>query len=131
MELPPPLHPTGNHQIPDIKIFGVLPLLLSAGLNVSQGGVRLEDVSPLVGILLMVEGERLVLVFQRTTREAGRMKRLNAPTRARGRSTRGDLLAMRRRDGGGLAIDGAEDVIHTGERIIEGHAGIGVVGWCW
>jgi len=44
---PPPLHPTGNHQIPDIKIFEVLPLLLSMGLNVGQGGVRLEDISPL------------------------------------------------------------------------------------
>ena len=69
MELPPPLHPTGDHQIPNVKIFEALPLLLSAGLDVGQGGVRLEDVSPLVGILLMVEGERLILVFQRTTRE--------------------------------------------------------------
>jgi len=68
MELPPPLHPTGNHQIPDIKIFEVLPLLLSAGLDVGQGGIRLEDVSPLVGILLMVEGDRLIPVFQGTVR---------------------------------------------------------------
>jgi len=59
----------------------------------------------------MVEGERLILVFQRTTREAGGTRRLNAPTRARGRSTRGDLLAMRRRDGGGLAVDGAKILI--------------------
>ena len=131
MELPPPLHPTGDHQIPDVKVLETLPLLLSTRLDVGQGGVKLEDISPLVGILLVVERERLILVFQRTTREAGRTRRLNAPMRARGRSMRGDLLAMRRRDGGGLAVDGAEDVVHTGERIIEGHAGIGVVGWCW
>jgi len=80
-------------------------------LDVGQGGVRLEDVSPLVGILLMVEGERLILVFQRTTREASGMRRLDAPTRARGWSARSDLLAMRRRDGGGLAIDGAEVLV--------------------
>ena len=120
MELPPPLHPTGDHQIPDVKIFEALPLLLSMGLDVGQGGIRLEDVSPLVGILLMVERERLILVFQRTMREASGTRRLNAPTRVRGWSTRGDLLAVRRRDGGGLAIDHAEDVIEI-RRIVEGH----------
>ena len=103
MELPPPLHPTSNHQIPNIKILEALPLLLSVGLDVGQGGVRLEDVSPLVGILVMVKGERLILVFQRTTREASGMRRLDAPMRARGRNTRSGLLAVRRRDGGGLA----------------------------
>jgi len=136
MELPPPLHPTGDHQIPDVKILEALPLLLSGGLNVGQGGVRLEDVSPLVGILLMVKGKRLILVFQRTTREASRTRRLDTPTRARGWSTRGDLLAMRRRDSGGLAIDHAEDVIEI-RSIAEGHAYsmvwvvalVGVVEW--
>ena len=107
MELPPPLHPTGNHQIPDIKILETLPLLLSAGLDVGQGSVRLEDVSPPVGILLMVEGERLVLAPQRTMREASRTRRLDAPARVRGRNIWSNLLAMRRRDGGGLAVDGA------------------------
>jgi len=120
MELPPPLHPAGDHQIPDVKILEALPLL-SVGLDVGQGGVRLEDVSPLVGILLMVESKRLILVFQRTTREASGTRRLDTPTRARGRSTRGDLLAMRRRDGGGFAIDHAEDIIEI-RSIAEGHA---------
>jgi len=128
MELPPPLHPTGNHQIPDVKILEALPLFLSAGLDVGQGGVRLEDVSPLVGILLMVEGERLVLVFQRTTREAGGMRRLDAPTRARGRNTRSDLLAVRRRDSRRFAIDGAEVLVNHRVGVIEGHGGVGVVG---
>jgi len=94
-------------------------------------GVRLEDVSPLVGILLMVEGERLVLVFQRTTREAGGTRRLDVPTRARGQNTRSDLLAMRRRDGGGLAVDGAEVLVNHQVGVVEGHVGIGVVGWYW
>jgi len=31
------------------------------------------------------------------------------------------LLAMRRRDGGGLAVDGAEDVVNGLRSIIEGH----------
>jgi len=84
MELPPPLHPTSNHQIPDIKIFEALPLLLSVGLDVSQGGIRLEDVSPLVGILLMVKGERLIPVFQGTARKASGTRKLDAPTRTRG-----------------------------------------------
>ena len=72
-------------------------------------------------ILLMVERKRLILVFQRTMRKAGRMRRLNAPTRVRGWSTRGDLLAMRRRDSGGLAIDHAEDVVGI-RSVTEGHA---------
>jgi len=131
MELPPPLHPTSNHQIPNIKILEALPLLLSAGLDVGQGGIRLEDVSPLVGILLMVEGERLVLVFQRTTREAGGMRRLDTPTRARGQNTRSNLLAVRRRDSGGLAVGGTEVLVDHRGRIVERHVRIGVVGWCW
>jgi len=128
MELPPPLHPTGNHQIPNIKILETLPLLLSVGLNVGQGGVRLEDVSPLVGILLMVERERLILVCQRTMREAGGTRRLDVPTRARGRNVRVGLLAMRRRDSGGLAVNGAEVLVDHRGRVVKGHAGIGMVG---
>ena len=121
MELPPPLHPTGNHQIPDIKIFETLPLLLSTGLDVGQGGVRLEGVSPLVGILLMVEEDRLILVFQGTVRVASGTRRLDAPTRTRGWNTGSGLLAMRRRDGGGLAVDGAEDIVNGLRSIIVGH----------
>jgi len=79
----------------------------------------------------MVEGERLVLVFQRTTREAGGTRRLDAPTRARGRNTRSDLLVVRRRDSGGLAVDGAEVLVDHRGRIVERHVRIGVVGWCW
>jgi len=54
------------------------------GLDVGQGGVRLEDVSPLVGILLMVEGDRFVPVFQGTVRVAGSTRRLDVPMRTRG-----------------------------------------------
>jgi len=121
MELPPPLHPTGNHQVPDVKIFETLPLLLSMGLDVSQGGVGLEDVSPLVGILLMVEGDGLIPVFQGTARIAGGMRRLNVPTRTRGWNAGSGLLAVRRGDGGGLAIDGTEDVIDGLRSIVKRH----------
>jgi len=58
------------------------------GLNIGQGGIQLEDVSPLVGILLMVKGERLILIFQRTMREASGTRRLDAPTRVRGWNAR-------------------------------------------
>ena len=88
----------------------------------------MENVSPLVGILLMVERERLVLVFQRTTRKAGGMRRLDAPTRTRGQNARDDLLAMRRWDGGGLAVDSAKVLVDHRVGIVEGHARIGVVG---
>ena len=64
VELPPPLHLPGDHQIPDIKILETLPLLLSTGLDVGDGGVGQEDVSPLVGILLMIEGKRFIPVFK-------------------------------------------------------------------
>jgi len=80
MELPPPLHPSGDHQIPDVEILEALPLLLSMGLDAGDGGVRGEDVSPLVGILLMVEGKRLIPVFQGTVRSAGGARRLNTST---------------------------------------------------
>jgi len=121
MELPPPLHPTSNHQIPDVKIFEALPLLLSVGLNVGQGGVRLEDVSPLVGVLLMVEGDRLIPVFQGTARVASSMRRLNVPTRTRGWNAGSGLLAMRRGDSGGLAVDGTKDVVDGLRSIVKGH----------
>jgi len=88
----------------------------------------LEDVPPLVGILLVVEGERLVLVFQRTTRKAGGTGRLDVPTRVRGWNTGSNLLAVRRRDSGGLAVDGAEVLVNYRVGVIEGHVGVGMVG---
>jgi len=109
VELPSPLHPPGNNQIPDVEIFEVLPLLLSVGLNVGDGGIGGEDVSPLVGILLLVEWEELVLIFQRTTRKTRSVRRLDSSMRMRGWDTpRGNTV------GGGkdavLATDGAETV---------------------
>jgi len=98
------------------------------GLDVGQRGIGLVNVSPPVGILLVVEGERLVLVFQRTVREASGTRRLDVPTRARGRNTRSNLLAVRRRDGGGLAVNSAEVLVDHRIGIVKGHAGIGVVG---
>jgi len=53
---------------PDVEILEALPLLLSMGLDVSDGGIGGEDVSPLVGILLMIEGKRLIPVFQGNVR---------------------------------------------------------------
>ena len=69
----------------------------------------------------MVERKRLVLVFQRTMREASSMRRLDVPMRARGWNVGNNFLAVRRRDGGGLAIDGAEDVVDGLRSIVERH----------
>ena len=83
----------------------------------------MEDVSPLVGILLMVERKRLDLVFQRTTREAGGTRRFGSLMTPRTRSgSAGRSLVVRRRDGGGFPMDHAEDVVHTRRGVIEGHA---------
>ena len=102
MELPSPLHLPGDHQIPDVEILKTLPLLLSPGLDVGDSGVRGEDISPLVGILLLVEREKFILVFQRTAREASSTRRLDAPTRTRGWNTPR-----------GGAVGGWEDAVFT------------------
>jgi len=69
----------------------------------------------------MVEEDRLIPVFQGTARVASGMRRLDAPTRTRGWNTGSGLLAMRRRDGGGLAVDGTEDVVNGLRSIVVGH----------
>jgi len=61
-------------------------------------------------------------------REAGGTRRLDAPTRVRGRNARDNLLAVRRRDGGGFTVDGTEVLVDHRVGVIEGHAEIGVVG---
>jgi len=69
----------------------------------------------------MVKGDRLVPVFQGTARVAGGTRGLDVPTRTRGWNVGSGLLAVRRRDGGGLAINGAEDVINGLRSIVVGH----------
>ena len=54
----------------------------------------------------MVEEDGLVPVFQGTARVTGSTMRLDAPIRMGGWNVGSGLLAMRRRDGGGFAIDG-------------------------
>jgi len=81
MELTPPLHLPSDHQISDVEILEALPLLLSARLDVGDGGAGREDISPLVGILLMIEGERLIPVFQGRTRSASGARRLDSSTK--------------------------------------------------
>ena len=69
----------------------------------------------------MVEGDGFIPVFQGTARVTSSTRRLDVPTRMRGWNVGSGLLAMRRRDGGGLAIDGAEDIIDGLRSIVEGH----------
>jgi len=94
VELPLPLQLPGDHQIPDVEIFEAFPLLLSVGLDVGQGGVGLGDVSPPVGILLLVEGDRLLLVFQRSTRKASGTRRWDVMTSS-GDMTRRNSIGSR------------------------------------
>jgi len=124
VELPPPLHLPGDHQISDVEILETLPFLLSTRLDIGDGGIGREDVSPLVGILLVVEQERLIPVFQGRTRSTCGTRRLDSSTRTRG-------WDMPRRD----TVGGWEKAVFTTDgakairgRCVERHASGLVVG---
>ena len=56
-------------------------------------------------------------------RETGSMRRFGSLTTPRTRSgSAGRSLVMGRGDGGRLPMNHTEDVVHTGGRVIEGHA---------
>jgi len=58
-------------------------------------------------------------------REAGSTRGSGSLTTPRMRSrSAGRSLVMGRGDSGGLAMDHAEDVVHTGRRIVEGHTSV-------
>jgi len=127
VELPPPLHPSSDHQIPNVEILEALPLLLSVGLDVTKRGIGLEGVSPLMGILLLVEWKGLLLIFQRS-REARRARDESMSTRTRSWDLRNSVLSMGSGDGGRLAIDSAEVLVDHQRRIVKGHDNFGVGG---
>jgi len=110
-------------------------LALSPFADFGKKGVREETVSPAKLVVIDVEGNG---GGDWLTREAGGTRWFGSLTTLRTRSrSAGRSLAMRRRDGGRLAMDHAEDVVHTRRRIVEGHASmlwvvvsVGVAEWC-
>ena len=101
-------------------------LALSLSTDLSEKRIREVAISPAKLVAVDVEGNGGGNCL---TRETGSMRRFGSLTtpRTRSRST-GRSLIMGRGDGGRLPMNHAEDVVHTRGRVIEGHAGIGVVG---
>jgi len=101
-------------------------LALSSPTNLSKKRIREEVISPAKLVTVDIEGDS---GGNWLTREAGSTRWFGSLTtpRTRSRST-GRSLVMGRGDSGRLPMDHTEDVVHTGGRVIEGHARIGVVG---
>jgi len=101
-------------------------LALSSSTDLSKKRIGEELISSTKLVAVDVEGDRRGGWL---TREAGSTRWFGSLTtpRTRSRST-GRSLVMGRGDGGRLPMNHAEDVVHTGGRVIEGHARIGVVG---
>ena len=97
-------------------------LALSLSTDLSEKGIREEANSPGKLIAVDVEGDG---GGDCLTREAGGTRRFGSLTTPRTRSgSTGRSLVMGRGDSGGLAMDHAEDVVHTGRIIVEGHTSV-------
>jgi len=97
-------------------------LALSSSTDLSEKRIREITIPPAKLVTINVEGDG---GGDRLTREAGSTRWFGSLTTPRTRSrSAGQSLVMRRRDGGGLPMDHAEDVVHTGRGVIERHASI-------
>jgi len=94
-------------------------LALSLTMDLSKKRIREEAISPAKLVTVDVEGDG---GSDYLTREAGGTRRFGSlmTPRTRSRST-GRSLAMRRGNGGGLAIDGAKDIIDGLRSIVKRH----------
>jgi len=118
----PPNHLPGVDEVPQIEVLESImadSLALSSSTNLSKKRIREVTIPPAKLVTVDVErdggGDRL-------TREAGSTRWFGSLTTQRTRSGgAGRSLAMRRGNGGRLAIDHVEGVIETGS-IVEGHA---------
>jgi len=113
------------NKVSQIEVFESIVangLALSPFADLSEKGIREEAISPVRFIAIDVKsngGSDCLM------REAGSTRWFGSLTTPRTRSgSTGRSLVMRRGDGGGLAMDHAEDVVHTGRRIVEGHASV-------
>jgi len=101
-------------------------LALSSSTDLSKKRIGEEPISSAKLVAVDVKGNG---GSDWLTRETGSMRRFGSLTTMRTRSgSTGRSLVMGRRDGGRLPMDHTEDIVHTRGRVIEGHAGIGVVG---
>jgi len=97
-------------------------LTLSLSTDLSKKGIREEAISPAELVAVDVEGDG---GGDCLTREAGGTRWFGSLTTLRTRSRSvGRSLVVGRGDGGGLPMDHAKDVVHTGRRVIEGHASL-------
>jgi len=97
-------------------------LALSLSTDLSKERIREEAISPAKLVAIDVEGDGR---GDWLTREAGSIRRFGSLMTPRMRSgSAGRSLVMGRGDGGGLPMNHAEDIVHTGRRVIEGHASL-------
>jgi len=109
-------------QIEILEPVMVNGLALSSSTDLSKERIREEAISPAKLVAVDVEGDGR---GDWLTREAGSMRWFRSLTTPRMRSgSAGRSLVMGKGDGGGLPINHAEDVVHTGRRVIKGHANL-------
>ena len=95
-------------------------LALSPSADFCEERVREEAISPAELVSINVEGDG---GSDQLTREARSTRRLGSLTTPRTRSgSAGQSLVVRRRNGGGLPMKHAEDLVHTRRGVIERHA---------
>jgi len=95
-------------------------LALSPSADFCEERVREEAISPAELVSVDIKGDG---GGDWLTRETGSTRRSGSLTTPGMRSgSAGRSLVVRRRDGGGFPMDHAEDVVHTGRRVIERHA---------
>jgi len=104
-------------------------LALSPSADFCKERVREEAISPAELVSVDVKGDG---GGDRLTREARSTRRSGSLTTLRTRSgSAGRSFVVRRGDGGRFPMKHAEDIVHTGRRVIERHVKVGVVGWYW
>jgi len=124
------------NKVPQIKVLEpivVNVLALSSSTDLSKKRIREVAISPAKLVAIDVEGDG---GSDCLTREAGSTRWFGSFVTPRTRSgSAGRSLVMRRGDGGGLAMDHAEDIVHTRGGVIKGHVyslvdgGVGGSSW--
>jgi len=109
-------------QIEILKSIVANGLALSLSADLGKERVREKAISPAKLVAIDIEGDG---GSDYLAREAGSARRFGSLTTPRMRSgSTGRSLVMKRGDGGGLAMDHAEDIVHTRRRVVEGHASV-------
>jgi len=111
-------------EVPQIEVLESIMtdgLALSPSTDLSEKRIREVTIPPAKLVAVDIEGDG---GSDYLTREAGSTRRFGSLMTLRTRSgSAGRSLVVRRRDGGRFPMDHAEDVVHTGRRVIERHAG--------